>query len=215
MWRAMRAQAAVAAYIRSARRRARCSTGFRRSFASCASAAPSTAAAPAARSIRRRLPSARLPRAWPRRDSSPRCWSASTATTRRSIARPRSSPATASGSNARPWRAGSAARAGGWSGCRRGWPPMSLHRPSCSPTTHPLPVLDPGPVNPRGGRTKTGRRSRLCARRAPLGRAGTAGRRLLLQPRPQGEVAHRPPRRLPGRAAGRWLRRVRDARREG
>ncbi len=27
-----------------------------------------------------------------------------------------------------------------------------------------IPVLDPGPVNPRGGRTRTGRFSRLCAR---------------------------------------------------
>ena len=53
----------------------------------------------------------------------------------------------------------------------------------------PLPVLDPGPVNPRGGRTRTGRLSRLCARRPPLGRAGTAGRRHLLQPRPQGGAA--------------------------
>ena len=48
----------------------------------------------------------------------------------------------------------------------------------------PLPVLDPG-----RGRTKTGRLSRLCARRPPLGRAGTAGRRHLLQPRPQGGAA--------------------------
>ncbi len=38
-------------------------------------------------------------------------------------------------------------------------------------------------------RTKTGRLSSLCARRPPLGRAGTAGRRLLLQPRPQGGAA--------------------------
>ncbi len=83
-----------------------------------------------------RLPTVRSPRAWPRRGSSPRCWSASTATTRRSIARPRSSPGTASGSTARPWRAGSAARAGGWSRCRRALPPMSSRRPSCSPTTH-------------------------------------------------------------------------------
>ena len=74
----------------------------------------------------------------------------------------------------------------------------------------PLPVLDPG-----RGRTKTGRLSRLCARRPPLGRAGTARRRLLLQPRPQGSAARLSSRRLPGRAAGRWLCRVRDARREG
>ena len=102
-----------------------------------------------ARSIRRRLPSARLPRAWPRRGSSPRCWSASTATTRRSIARPRSSPATASGSNDRPWRAGSAAPAGGWSRCRRGLPPMSLPRPSRSPTTHPFRCSIPAVEEPR------------------------------------------------------------------
>ncbi len=76
MWRAMTVRAAAAASMQSARRRAKCSIGCRRSCASCASAAPSMAAAPAARSIKCRRPTVRSPRDWPHRGSSPRCSSA-------------------------------------------------------------------------------------------------------------------------------------------
>ena len=121
--------------MRSARVSARCSTSFRHACVCCASAGRSTAAAPAGRSIRHQHRSVRSPRDWPALPCSPTCWSANTAITRRSTDSPRSSPAMVSSLTGRPWRTGSVGRAGGWSRCRRAWPPMCSDRTRSSPTT--------------------------------------------------------------------------------
>ena len=104
------------------------------------------------RSIRRRRRSGRSPRAWRPRRCSPRCWSANTAITRRSIGSRRSLPGMASSSTARRWP--------NWVGGACWWL-EPLQERLCEHVfasnklfadDTPIPVLDPG-----RGRTKTGR----------------------------------------------------------
>ena len=122
----------------------------------------------------------------------PRCWSASTATTRRSTGSRRSSPARASSSTARRWRMGrrrllvaeAAARAAGGACVRLG---------KLFADDTPVPVLDPG-----RGRTKTGR---LWVYARETGRGADPSRRPPSTSTAPDRKAERPAAHLAGSAA--------------
>ena len=192
--------------MRSARRSARCWTMCRHACVSCASAGPNMAAAPAAPSTRRRRPSGRSRRDSPARGCWPMCWSASIATTFRSTASRRSSPARASLSIARPWRTGSAVRAGGSKHCASASRAHIFASGKLFADDTPLPVLDPG-----RGQTLTGRLWVYVRDDRPWSGTGSAGGRLLLQSGPQGRTAGGSSGPVPRSPASRWLCRVRAA----
>ena len=97
------------------------------------------------------MPSLPIERGRPAPGCSPMCWSASMPTTCRSTGSPRSTPATASTSSARPWPTGWAGRRRCSTRWSRRWAAMSWPAPSCMATTPRCRCWR------RAGKTKTGR----------------------------------------------------------
>ena len=197
--RAISAAVAAVRCMRSARASARCWTGCRRSSRDAHHAPEICLPQPATRWCRRRRRNGRSPADWQRRRCSPRCWSANIATTRRSIGNRRSSPVTASISDARRWP--------DWVGGACWWL-EALHERLCKhvfASDHlfaddtPIPVLDPG-----RGRTKTGRLWVYARDQRPWG-GPTTGGGLSVCAGPQGRTSGGASRALQRRAACRWL----------